>query len=102
MKEINKKLGGKYLFRKESSRGFNEPSKIIAYNRPFMTAAFGFSAGLASYAKFGKGYSVIWLVGGFMPFVSCAFYNYFRQPEPIIQNAYNYILAKRSATVDYE
>ena len=83
------------MFRKESSRGFNEPSKIVAYNRPFLAGAFGFSAFLASYAKFVKGYSVIWLVGGFMPLVTCSFNMYHRQPEPVIQNAYSYILAKR-------
>ena len=37
-----------------------------------------------------------------MPLVTCSFNMYHRQPEPVIQNAYSYILAKRQASVDYE
>ena len=81
IKEINKNLGGKYTFRRGYSFGFNEPTKLYAFNKPLLGLALCLGSSLGAYCKIVKRYSWIWLMGGFLPFLGCTVHNLARQPD---------------------
>ena len=70
--ELNSVFGGKYLVKTAGSGG---NQKLVAYNVPVLGGAAALGGGLGFYAKFVKGYSIIWLVGGFAPFLTSLVYN---------------------------
>lgn len=98
--EVNKVIGtpNGYYFVK----GFKDPASIIAWSYIPIAAYWGLGAGIAGYAKFVKGYNILWFIGGFVPLWAWLYYDYFRQPTKTIENAYKYILAKRAATCEFE
>ena len=68
-----------------------------------MLATFGGAGALfASYGFFVRGHNLVWLAGTVLPFATALVYNSARQPEQVLQNAYRYILAKRSASVEMQ
>ena len=58
--------------------------------------------GLVAYTKLIKGYNILWFLAPFAPLASYALYNWARQPQQEIENAYRYLLAKRAATCEME
>ena len=100
--DLNTNLGSYYGFSLFPDYGKNQPSKIYAWNKPVLGAAWFLGAGLAGYAKFVKGFNILWLVGGFAPFWTATLYNHIHQPSQHIQNCYSYLLAKRQATVELQ
>ena len=90
--EANSITGAKWALSKGS-----QPAQIKA-SPNYLWGIFGFCAATAVYGKFMKGYAIVWL---WMPF---AIYGAFSlkarsNPDPqIVENAYRYIIAKRSAT----
>lgn len=67
-----------------------------------MAALWVLGVGIAGYAKFVKKYNILWFVAGFVPLWGLILYNYARQPNQLLENAYKYILAKRIATCEFE
>lgn len=65
-------------------------------------ALWGLSTGIALYGRFIRGYNNLWLIGGYVPLWAYLFYGLGRQPTQEIQNAYNYLLAKRAASCELE
>lgn len=63
-------------------------------------AAFGWA--VMGYALLIKRYNILWIVAPFGPFYAYLVYNWARQPNQEIENAYKYLLAKRAATCEYE
>ena len=57
---------------------------------------------VAGYAKFVKRYNILWFVAPYVPLWAYLFYNWGRQPTQEIENSYNFVLAKRSATAALE
>ena len=57
---------------------------------------------LAGYAKFVRGYNVLWLVGAYVPLWTTLAYQLARQPTQLYNNCYNYLIAKRTATVQLQ
>ena len=54
------------------------------------------------YGRFGKGYNNLWLIAGFVPGAVSLFIGYYRQPQQTIDNAYRYLLEKRSISAHGE
>ena len=54
---------------------------LSAYNMPLLGATFAACGALAGFAKFGKGYNVMWLAGSFAPFATMFIYQRVKQPE---------------------
>ena len=74
VKEVNQVLGGQYLITTAKS-GNGQPKKLYAYNQALLLPAFGGCAALAAFTVFGKGYNLLWLVGGMAPFMTTLVYN---------------------------
>jgi len=98
--ELNGTLGAKngtwYV------RGNKEPAVLWGWKIYPILALWGISTGIALYARFLRGYSNVWLIGGYIPLWSYLFYGAARQPTQEIQNCYNYLLAKRAATCELQ
>ena len=78
------------------------PAHLYSWNFPLLTAALGGGVGIGAYGVFVRGTSIIWLIGGLVPFFSWAVYNHHRQPKQHLINHYEYILQKRVASVQME
>lgn len=65
-------------------------------------ALWGLSTGIAVYGRFLRGYNNLWLIAGYVPLWTYLLYGACRQPTQEIQNAYNYLLAKRAATCELQ
>uniref|UniRef100_A0A7S3JNK8 Uncharacterized protein n=1 Tax=Euplotes harpa TaxID=151035 RepID=A0A7S3JNK8_9SPIT len=63
---------------------------------------WGYGAGCAAVALLVKKYSIVWMVTPFVPCWLFLLYNYARQPEQDLENAYRYLIAKRAATSLFE
>ena len=72
--------------------GMDQPAKLYATNTPFSALTLGGGAGLAVYAKFVKGYNVLWFGAAFVPFLGVKLYNSVKQPTQHLQNCYAYLL----------
>ena len=59
-------------------------------------------AAFSGYAKFVKGYNILWFAAPFFPMWILIFKQYIKQPYQDIENSYSYILAKRAATCEHE
>lgn len=57
-----------------------EPAGIFVYRAPILGAVWGLCTGVAVYAKFVKGYNILWLAGAYAPLWTLLIYNYARQP----------------------
>ena len=84
------------------TKGKKEPAHIFAWRWLPMMFFWGVGGALAVYGKFIKGYSMLWLVGPFVPLWMYLFYNVVRQPQIELENGYKYIIAKRAATCEME
>ena len=94
VRELNRQATGGISF----SRSRKEPALLVAYD---MRSFYAYSiAGLAIglYGRFGKGYNNLWLVAGFLPGAMSLIVGYYRQPQQQIDNAYRYLLEKRSVS----
>jgi hypothetical protein len=58
-----------------------DPATLHAWKTYPILAFTALSYGIAGYARFIKGYSNLWLIGGFVPVWGYLFYNYGRQPD---------------------
>jgi hypothetical protein len=54
------------------------PKQLYAYNLSLLVPTFAGGAALGAFASFGKGYNLLWLVGGFVPFMTTLVYNHSR------------------------
>ena len=97
VKDVNATLGGKYFFTKSRA----QPATMFAWDKN-ISLLWGFSAFYAFYGKFVRGYSIVWLIGPFVPTWLYLLYNYQQQPQQELENAYKYIIAKRAATSEFE
>ena len=75
---------------------------MIAFKWMPLSLYWGLGATIAVYAKFCKGYNMLWLFAPFVPLWCMIAQQYVRQPTQNIENAYKYILAKRAGTCEYE
>ena len=73
------------------------PAEVFGF-RNSIVGWGGVSTGLSFYAKFVKGYSVIYLFTPYIPSWLYSLYSYRKQPQLQKQNIYRYLLAKRAAT----
>lgn len=94
--ELNFVFGGQYGI------SLKRDGQLFATNKPVLAGVFASCSALAVYAKFVKGYSIIWLVGSYSPFFATLCYNKVRQPSQLINNCYNYLITKRAATVEIQ
>jgi len=78
MKELNKVFGGRYRIMRLRKNG-----QIHALDAPLLFTAWAGCASLAGYAKFVKGYNVLWLVGGFVPLWTVLLFAFNKQPKQI-------------------
>jgi hypothetical protein len=83
-------------------RGNKEPASLWGWKIYPIVALWGISTGIALYARFIRGYNNLWLINGYVPLWSYIFYGACRQPNQEIQNAYNYLLAKRAGTCELQ
>ena len=97
MKEINNVVGWRYFY----TRSRAQPAHIFGWDKG-MLLAWAFGAGYAGFAKFIKGYSIVWLIGPFVPLWTYLLYNWARQPTQEIENAYRFLINKRAATAAFE
>jgi hypothetical protein len=98
--ELNTVFGKRnYRFYLKSRK---EPASITAWNILPLGALWGIGAGVAVYAKFVKGYNILWFAAPFIPVWTYLLYNWSRQPTQEIENCYRYLLAKRAATCELE
>ena len=100
VKELNSVIGcntWRYYF-----KSWKEPAAITSFNILPLASLYAAALGIVGYTKIIKGYNNLWLVAGFIPFWTYAFYNYARQPTGEIENCYRYLLAKRAATCELE
>ena len=95
--EVNQVLGMRYYFTKSRS----QPATMFAWDLA-LSLFWGFGASYAMYGLFIKRYSIVWLIGPFVPLWVMLYYNYQRQPEQELENGYKYIIAKRAATAEYQ
>ena len=98
VKELNASIGkrqGTYY-----TLSMKDPATLHAWKIFPILAFTGVSYGIAGYARFVKGYSNLWLVGGFVPIWGYLFYNYASQPDQELQNCYKYLQGKRAATCE--
>ena len=77
VKEVNGVLGGQYLITTARS-GNGQPKKLYAYNQALLLPVFGGCAALSAFTVFGKGYNLLWLVGGMAPFLTTLAYSHSR------------------------
>lgn len=100
VKELNRAIGSRQGV--SFTKSYKEPATVNVWNWKQLYALTATGAGIAGYAKFVKGYNMLWFVGGFVPVLSYALYNYGRQDPQLLENAYRYLLTKRAATVELE
>ena len=98
MSELNKVFGGSHFFVKSRK----EPAGLFAWNTYQLGFLWAAGASIAGYARFVRGYNILWVVGAFVPMWTYALYNCARQPTGEIENCYNYLLAKRAATCEMQ
>ena len=79
IKEVNRVFGG--MSGLHFTKGIAEPASILAYRwiPEYALAAGGVS--LAAYARFVKGYNILWFGAAFLPLLSYRLYGYNRQPN---------------------
>ena len=76
VREINNVIGTKKgLF---FVKGYKEPASLIAWRPMQIGSLWLFGTGLAGYAKFVKGYNILWFVAPYLPLWTYLFYNYAR------------------------
>ena len=92
--ELNEKFGGAYSI---SSKG--SPKRLYAYHKNTVYAG-GIVGTYFTAMGLMKGYSMLWLVGGFVPLFTSLIYNKTTQPEQLFQNCYAYLIAKKQASVE--
>ena len=83
------------------SKGRKEPAEIRASRIPYFLFAAA-SVSIIGYAIFVKKYAYTWALSGFAPVLFWRFYDSKRQPLQDLENAYNYIIARRQATLTYD
>ena len=69
---------------------------------PSIAVFGGLGLAFGAFAVIGKGHNLTWFLGGLIPGVLAMQYNSARQPDMLLQNAYRYILAKRTATIEFQ
>ena len=74
VQELNRVFRGSYYFTKSNS----EPGKIFAWRWLMMGALTGLGWGVAFYAKFVRGYNILWFVAPFAPCWTYMLYNWGR------------------------
>ena len=78
VKELNKVFESKtgYKF----SKGAKEPASLFAWRYFSISALWVFGATFSCYAKFVRGYNILWFVAPFLPLNAFLLYNWGRQP----------------------
>ena len=100
VKEVNKVFQARTGF--QFTKGYKEPAQLFAWRYLQIYALTLFGGALAGYAKFVKGYNILWFAGSFAPLATYLLYNWARQPNQELENCYKYLLAKRAATCEWE
>ena len=72
--ELNRVLGGTYTF----TKSYKEPAALFAYHNMGFAILGALGLGIVGYAKFMKGYNILWYSGGFAPLATFALYNWAR------------------------
>lgn len=67
-----------------------------------LTAGWAACSALAVYTLAIKRYNILWVAGAYAPLWGLIAYNFARQPQQHVENAYKYLLAKRAATCEHE
>ena len=96
--ELNRVLGSRYHF----SKGWNQPAKLLAWDKPALLFLSSVSGAFTIYGLAVLKSNILWL--GATPLIiglGMAI-NYGRQDQEAHQNAYRYLLAKRAAIAEYE
>ena len=99
--EVSSALGGPFYQVGVASDG-QLPSKLFATHLPSIAVFGGLGLAFGAFAVIGKGHNLTWFLGGLIPGVLAMQYNNARQPDMLLQNAYRYILAKRTATIEFQ
>ena len=70
VKEARKALknGSYYVTTAQHPMPKGSPAHLYSWNFPLLTAALGAGVGIGAYGKFVRGTSMIWLIGGVLPF----------------------------------
>ena len=92
-------MGSSYKF---YNAGTKDRVSIGAFNTPFWAATSAFYAAVPLYIYFTQKRNVVWLAAPIIPLVAITAYFYNNQPQTVLENGLNYILAKRHATVELE
>ena len=96
--EVNRVLGGSYIF----TRSRSEPAKLSAWNTVEALGFAGAGGALGLFGRFARGHNNLWLFASALPFCSYLLVQSSRQPTTLVDNAYRYLIAKRAATAEYE
>lgn len=97
--ELNRVMGVKNNY---FTKGNDEPAKLVSYNTVPLFALLGVGGAFGLWGKFAMRYNWLWLLAAPIPFLAGLAVNRARQPQDDLQNAYRYLLAKRSATCEME
>jgi hypothetical protein len=94
IKEINAHFRGFYCYSK------NKDGSLKAWNLPVLGGLTIACWSVAAFTTRTLGYSTLWHYGSFVPLVTGLVFNHIRQPEQHLHNCYNFLIAKRTATVE--
>lgn len=98
--ELTQNLGlkqGSFYYKSRKEPATITAWKIIPFGALWTLGAVG-----AVYAKFIRGYNILWFVAPFVPLWTYWLYAWARQPTQELENGYKYLLAKRAATCELE
>jgi hypothetical protein len=83
-------------------KSVKEPAGLFMWRCNLLGAVWGACTLVAGYALVVKRYNILWVAGAYAPLWTVILYNWSRQPQQPIENAYKYLLAKRAATCEHE
>ena len=80
------------------TRGRKEPALLLGWNCKIIYTMYAVGIVFGLTGRFTLGYNNLWLLGGLLPGTMTYIANSFRQPQQSIDNAYRYLLEKRSVS----
>jgi hypothetical protein len=97
--EVNRVLGSPFV---SFSKDRRQPAKLWAWDNLTTGALLLSGLGFTTYGLLGLKSNKLWIIAAPIPAFIYYKINGVRQDQDLIQNAYRYLLAKRSATAEFE